>query len=169
MMGGRDIPLMKKERPFLGKVFPYEDSVRVPLMIRMPGGKPAGASDAPVSSLDLPPTILKVAGVAPPRTWPGRDLFDESVKPAEAFCEFADNQSDKFGDIAYRLVRTATHKLIVFQSHPEELYDVTSDPQESKNLAGDPSAKPVKDDLHKRLEDWMRKTNDPALSWKRPN
>ena len=66
-------------------------------------------------------------------------------------------------------MRTPTHKLIVYESkdRPDEMYDVKNDPMESKNLANDESAKDIKADLRKRLEDWMRRTNDPALSWKK--
>jgi arylsulfatase A-like enzyme len=169
MMGGRDVPQFKKNKPYMGKVFPYEDSVRVPMIVRMPEGGPnRGTNDEPVSSIDLPPTILQAAGVTPPKDMPGHDLFDPQYKPAEAFCEFADNESDKFGEIAYRLVRTPKYKLIVYESRPEEMYDVAKDPQEQKSLANDPAAAEVKADLRKRLDEWMRKTKDPALEWKKP-
>jgi arylsulfatase A-like enzyme len=167
MMGERDVPQFKGPRKhYVGKVFPYEASVRVPLMIRGPGFK-AAKDDKPVSSLDLPTTILAAAGLKPPATWSGRDLHDTS-KIAEAFCEFADNESDKFGDIAYRLVRTPRYKLIVYEqkTRPDELYDVSADPLEQKNLAADPSMKTVRDDLLSRLRDWMRRTGDPALKWR---
>jgi arylsulfatase A-like enzyme len=166
MMGARDMRSFHMRQAYMGKVFPYEDSVRVPMLIRG-NGFSAGASDAPVSSLDLPPTILKAAGITIPSSWPGRDLHDPSVV-ADAVCEFADNESDKFGDIAYRLVRTRTHKLIVWESkdRPDELYDLKNDPRESKNLAADLAAKEINQDLHARLQAWMKKTSDPALKWK---
>ena len=168
MMGGRDMPQFKRNKPFMGKVFPYEDSVRVPLTLAGPHFAGGGPSDAPVSSLDLPSTILRAAGVPVPPTWSGHDLGDDS-KIDESFCEFADNESDKFGDIAYRLVRTRTHKLIVYQSkaRADELYDIANDSRETKNLASDPAAKPVYEDLLSRLHAWMRRTDDPALKWRR--
>lgn len=165
MMGGRDVEQFRKNKPYMGKVFPYEDSIRVPLTIRGKGFA-AGASDAPVSSLDLPPTILAAAGLKPPTNWAGRDLH-EPAKITEAFCEFADNESDKFGDIAYRLVRTPTHKLIVYEtpSRADELYAVKEDPFEQKNLATDANYKAVYDDLRARLQKWAEQTTDPALNW----
>jgi arylsulfatase A-like enzyme len=170
MMGGRDVPQFRNgRRPYLGKVFPYEDSVRVPMMIRGPGFKSA-RDEKPVSSLDLPTTILAATDLKPPNTWSGRDLHDTSGVE-QAFCEFADNESDKFGDIAYRLVRTPKYKLIVYEKkdRPDELYDVSADPREQKNLAADPvdpAVKQVRDDLMSRLRDWMRRTGDPALHWR---
>ena len=65
---------MMGSRGLNGKVVPYDESVRVPLLVRAPmmtraasGGGPKGATDAPVSSLDLPPTFLRLAGVTPPK------------------------------------------------------------------------------------------------------
>jgi arylsulfatase A-like enzyme len=43
--------------------------------VRAPGiATLKGVSEAPVSSLDLPPTLLRCAGLEPPKRWPGRDL-----------------------------------------------------------------------------------------------
>jgi arylsulfatase A-like enzyme len=65
---------MMRERNWDGKVLPYESSVRVPFLIRAPGvAVLQGASDVPVSSLDLPTTFLRLvrrgaaAGMARPR------------------------------------------------------------------------------------------------------
>ena len=166
MMGGRDMSAYGKgKRPFMGKVFPFEDSVRVPIIVRAPGAK-AGPSDAPMSSLDLPPTILSYAGLTPPAKWAGRDLHHaDEIK--ESVCEFADNESDKFGDVAYRLVRTPDAKLIVWESkgRKDELYDLKNDPRETKDLIDDPAAAEMKADLLSRLKKWMAATEDPALKW----
>lgn len=45
----------------------------------------------------------------------------------------------------------------------EELYDLTTDPDEVKNLANDPKCADVLDDLRKKCRDWQTKTNDPWL------
>ena len=45
----------------------------------------------------------------------------------------------------------------------EQLYDLLFDPNEAHNLAGEPSARPVQDELSARLERWMRETDDPLL------
>lgn len=161
---------MMGDRNWSGKVIPYEGSVRVPFLVRGPGVALHGTSDAPVSSLDLPPTFLKLASLEPPQQWPGRDLTpllagrkDHGI--TEAICEWADDQSEMFGSLTYRLVRTPTHKLIVWEKKPAELYNLTADPNERKNLIDEPSAAAVRDDLSKRLAAWMDKTNDPARQW----
>jgi arylsulfatase A-like enzyme len=178
MMGGRNVDEWKKQdKPFIGKVFPFEESVRVPMIVRF--GATAGASgkvtEAAASSLDLPPTILKAAHVEPPKSWVGRNLnpqmrngqFVDYPNVTDAVCEFADNESDKFGDIAYRLVRTPKYKLIVWQEdrRKDALYDVAADPMEQKNLIDDPAMAKTRDELMSKLKDWCKRTNDPALQW----
>jgi len=167
---------MMGSRGWNGKVYPYEESVRVPFIIHAPHLKGLkGTSDSPVSSLDLPPTLLSLAGVTPPKEWPGRDLTPllkgtQKDGVREAFCEWADNQSERFGTLGYRLVRTPTHKLIRWEQpdKPDELYHLTEDPQEAKNLAAEPSARAIRDDLDARLRAWMDRTSDPARQWKKP-
>jgi N-sulfoglucosamine sulfohydrolase len=47
---------------------------------------------------------------------------------------------------------------------PEELYDLTVDPDEVVNLAADPSHATVMADLRKQLQDWRAATHDPRLA-----
>ncbi|MCL6505285.1 MAG: sulfatase-like hydrolase/transferase [Pirellulales bacterium] len=156
-----------------GKVVPYEGSVRVPLIIRAPGiARLQGRCEAPVSSLDLPVTILTLAGMAPPHDWPGRDLLPLlRGKPNHgidhAVCEWADEHSDRFGHLAYRLVRTPRFKLIVWKDphRTSEFYDLAADPLEQHNRIDDSALAGTRDDLHSKLERWMQQTEDPATSW----
>ncbi len=58
-----------------GKQVPYESSLRVPFVLAGPGLPEAQVSDLPVSGLDLPPTLLALAGLRVPDGWAGRDLL----------------------------------------------------------------------------------------------
>ncbi|HEX4962013.1 MAG TPA: sulfatase-like hydrolase/transferase, partial [Thermoanaerobaculia bacterium] len=58
-----------------GKQVPYESSLRVPLVLLGPGLPQGLVSDLPVSSLDLTPTLLSLAGLPVPESWPGRNLL----------------------------------------------------------------------------------------------
>jgi hypothetical protein len=51
---------------------------------------------------------------------------------------------------------------------PEELYDLTCDPVEMKNLAGTPEAEEVRRDLADQLTRWQEETQDPLLSGPMP-
>lgn len=153
-----------------GKQVPYESSLRVPFILQGPGLPEALASDLPVSSLDLPPTLLALAGIPVPDSWPGRDLtaaLAGKLEVREAFAEWSDEQSERFGGLAFRAVRTPTHKLIRWRdpARGEELYDLVADPAEAHNLVADPAAQEVLRDLRSRLSAWMQSNEDPALSW----
>jgi N-acetylglucosamine-6-sulfatase len=162
-----DNGFMMGNRGWNGKVLPYEGSVRVPLIVRAPGlAKVSGQTDAAASSLDLPPTFLRWAGLKPPAEWPGRDLTPALQRRAHglsyAVSEFADNQSQQFGEYAYRLIRTPTHKLILWErsDKKDELYDLRGDPQETRNLAGDAALGRTERELRARLAAWMKRTGD---------
>lgn len=168
MMGQRGIG--NKDEP--GKVVPYEGSIRVPLILWSGGRKElAGTSDLPASSLDVPATLVELAGIRPPATWPGRDLLgairrDPKQGLEDAFSEWADEANQRFG--AFRLVRTPRHKLILWQDakKPGELYDLAADPAEESNLYERPEAREVRRDLEARLRSWMERTQDPARQWR---
>jgi arylsulfatase A-like enzyme len=117
-------------------------------------------------------TFLRAAGVTPPKTWIGRDLMPTLSTTGrsditDAMVEWADDQSETFGKLAYRQIRTPTHKLIVFKKsdRPSELYDLVKDRGETKNLIDDPALADVKKDLMHRLRHWLRKGDDPAIEW----
>jgi arylsulfatase A-like enzyme len=153
-----------------GKQVPYESSLRVPFVALGPGLPKGLVSDLPVSSMDLPPTLLAMAGVAVPDTWPGRDLaaaLAGKIQVDEAFAEWSDEESQQFGALAFRAVRTPAHKLIVWKdpAQGDELYDLAADPAEAHNLINDPAFREMVSDLRTRLTGWMRRTADPALSW----
>ena len=154
-----------------GKVVPYEGSIRVPLILWSPGMEGiAGPSNLPASSLDIPPTLVALAGLQPPATWAGRDLLaairrDPKNGLEDAFTEWADEEDERWS--AYRLVRTVRHKLIVWKdpAKPNELYDLTADPAEEKNLYDKPEVQEIRNDLEERLRAWMERTEDPARQW----
>ncbi|MGI8583207.1 MAG: sulfatase family protein [Chitinophagaceae bacterium] len=112
-----DNGLMAGSRGLRGKVVPWEESIRVPLIIYAPKiAVIKGRNDVSVSSLDLPTTILSMAGVSIPKNWAGRNLqplLKGSKKHGidHAMSEWADTES-QFRNYTHRLIRTPHYKLI---------------------------------------------------------
>lgn len=169
-----DNGLMVGSRGLKGKVVPYEESVRVPLIIYAPKfATVKGRTDVPVSSLDIPATLLSMVGVLYPKDWSGRDLQpvlkgNKNHNIRYAISEWVDTEG-QFRHNTHRLIRTPHYKLIRWENpaKPDELYDLVADPHEMKNVAGKTPVRSVRAQLSKDLNAWMVKTNDPAILWKK--
>lgn len=121
----------------------YDESLRIPFLVRYPRlfGK-GTVVDEMVLNLDLAPTFLDLAGVAVPPEMQGTSWKDIAAgrKPAGWRTSFFAQYYKELGDVpTCYAVRTTTHKLVKYPNHPEwtELYDLTADPYEIKNLASD--------------------------------
>ncbi|MGH9870053.1 MAG: sulfatase-like hydrolase/transferase [Candidatus Polarisedimenticolia bacterium] len=144
---------------------PYEECVRMPLLIRYPRVVEAATrSDALVSSIDLAPTVLDLAGARIGGTIQGSSflpLIDRSRnRPGGARRErvLIENYSDDRPfpwvlDADYRAIRTEQHKLIHWVQHPEldELYDLKADPREERNLFHEPGRRDLVERLRSEL------------------
>ena len=157
-----------------GKVRPWEESIRVP-MLAAGGPVRAGVrTDCGAASVDWPATLLDLAGLRPERPLHGRSLRPvlESGRggPAESFAVWDDPAPNALtaggGPVEpYRLVRTATHKLIVWASGRQALYHHPSDPGEENDLSAQPASPPLLEDLRKRLRSRLQATGDAAAAW----
>ena len=164
---------MMGSRGLHGKVVPYEESIRVPLLVRWPGRRGfTGPSTAQVSSLDVSATILAAAGVRPPADWPGRDLrpaLQDRAAPGfeVSFADYCDNDIE--GRAQFRMARTRTHKLIRWerQDLADEFYNLAQDPHETKNLIDSPAEAKALAELTRQLEANMERTGDYARGWPR--
>ena len=120
----------------------FEEAVHVPLMIKRPGEPRAGQTEgALVRTLDLAPTMLAAAGAAALPASPGRDLF----APAPAAPPLLAEESLE-GNVLASL-RSGGWKLITANPDnprglpPVALYDLDSDPGETRNRAADEPAR----------------------------
>jgi len=137
----------------------YEESLRIPLLARYPRGIPKGlVRDEMVLNLDLAPTILDFAGVPIPADMQGqswRPLAEGKEIPwrkAWLYEYFAERQrNSRVPDIV--AVRTDSAKLITYPGHDDwtELFDLTKDPYETKNLYHEPSAANLRAELEAEL------------------
>lgn len=123
------------------KNVPYEQSVRVPLLVRWPGvTRPGSISDDLVGLTDLLPTVLDGLRLEYPAECgplPGASLLN--VLRGNARLDRDAYYSD-YGSGEYRWIaaRTKTHKYTLYAAGGfEELYDLTTDPGECLNLAAE--------------------------------
>jgi arylsulfatase A-like enzyme len=160
----------------------FDLSILVPLIIRWRGVVPPNSvCDELVVSTDLMPTfvdILKQFGRA--RLLPSQLHFEgQSLLPLlrgekVAWRDAAFLLYDMHhGAVAHmRMVRTKRWKLVLHLREGEapaepnfgELYDLQNDPEEERNLYGDPSVKSVQDELTEMLRDWQKRVSDPFAS-----
>ena len=123
------------------KVF-FEPSVRVPLVISLPGAAGPKQVSTPVSLLDLAPTLIALAH-------DGAEA--ELVEPldGESLLPLIDGSPRRAADVVSELmsegladpvvmIRRGRHKFIGGPNHPGQLFDLENDPRELNDLAGDP-------------------------------
>jgi arylsulfatase A-like enzyme len=113
----------------------YEESLRVPLIIAGPGMEPGGIVDTPVSHLETYRFLTTDHAEITDETHHSKGIFDsrdsrDSLLSSATFHEYGDS----------RAIRTPQYKLIRRYHHgPDELYDLTKDPHERKNVIEDPT------------------------------
>jgi arylsulfatase A-like enzyme len=135
------------EHEFWGKHNTMHLSLRVPLMIRVPGKKP-GATHALVESSDIFPTLCALAGVEPPNSVQGRSflpLLDQPQAP------FRDAIYSRFGQ-GDAIVTEQFNYTRYSNGSAEMLYDLKKDPHENTNIAGTPEAKETVQTMKRLLE-----------------
>ncbi len=145
------------ERRLIDKRWPYEESIRVPLIVRYPNRAPAGtAVDALVLNVDLAPTLLDLAGIATPEHMQGQSFAPLlSGGPGERRDHVYYNYffEPPFPVPTTHTLRTPRYKYIEYEGRGPELYDLVADPHEKQNLVGTPEGDQLLPDLRTRLED----------------
>jgi len=157
-----------------GKARPYEESVRVPLVISGPGVPPVPPEEQPdelVLNTDYFPTFMDLAGAGArtPTYVDGRSLrpllLPDPTVPPPPWRTAILIEGRKFSadpeielDVNYNAIRTSTHKYIEYEGGFRELYDFTpgtpgADPNELTNIysSADPTV-PPRPDLKARLD-----------------
>jgi arylsulfatase A-like enzyme len=127
------------------KRFMYEESIRMPFLVRWPGRiKPGLRIDAMALNIDFAPTFLEAAGLSVPQDMQGRSLtaLFAGRTPAgwrtSMYYRYYHDPGDH-NTRAHYGVRTRTHKLIYFWKKDQwELFDLVNDPYELHNLYGEP-------------------------------
>lgn len=155
------------------KRFMYEESLRMPLLIRFPGHIiPGSESKDLVCNLDFAPTLLGFAGLKAPQDMQGRSFLDFFGKTEIEdwrnsiyyhYYEYPGGHNVK----RHYGVRTTQYKMMHFYYDIDawELYDLEKDPRELNNVYNNPSYARVRDELRvelKRLQDYYGDSTELA-------
>jgi len=138
------------EHKIFGKNMPYEEAIRVPLVIRMPGIARRTDDHLVPANLDIGATILSLAGITkvtdglslapllndPDASWRA-DFMVESFTPQQGI---------------FAGLRTEQWKYVEYTTGEKELYDLASDPYEEESQHNNTTHHNIMQELHDRLE-----------------
>ena len=136
------------EHGLADKWYPFEESIRVPLIVRDPRMAPnkrGGTNDNFTLNVDLAPTILAAAGIAPPPKMQGQNiapLYLADKKPnwrTEFFYEHATIRDKDFIPTSQALVTKEWKYFLWPEFEREQLFHVGQDPLEEHDLASNPA------------------------------
>ena len=146
------------EHGLFDKRFMYDESLRMPFLVRWPGGiKPGSVSNAIGINCDFAPSFLDLAGLSVPGEMQGHSFVPlwKGKKPKDwrrsMYYRYYHDPGDH-NTRAHYGVRTNTHKLIYFWKKDQwECYDLVADPQEMRNIYSDLKAQKIVASLKREL------------------
>ncbi len=174
----------------LAKCVQFEEAVRVPLLIHLPGQRRSRHIGGPVSQIDLVPTLLDLMGQPVPDHLQGKSLRpvleDGALEPQDSVFIEWNGLNNGFGDIIGQatvpapMLEIATREEAIaaigdpvrtvvtlegwkFNCSPRgehELYDLRRDPFERQNLATQPEMRPLMARLADEIRRWQARTGD---------
>lgn len=138
---------MLGEKGMIQKRSLYEWSARIPLLIDIPGIDPQ-TIDTPVSLIDIPPTLVDIAGETPVRPMEGRSLL-QAIHGADL--EMIPVISEYHGEGIMRpsfMVRKGDWKYHYCHGTDPQLFNFAADPDEWENLAGKSQSREIETELN---------------------
>lgn len=153
------------ERQFAGKWLMYDNSIRVPLIVFDPRVNKHQDIKDMVLNIDVPQTIVDIAGVKAPETWQGKSLLP-IVKQETNTIARDTILIEHIWDFEHippsEGVRTEEWKYFRYVNDQsiEELYNLKKDPQEINSLIGKKKYKAVADKLRAKLDELIKKNSN---------
>jgi len=172
-----DQGMMLGEHDYQDKRWMYEESMRMPMLVRYPKRiRPGSRSDAIIENVDFAPTLLDFAGVPAPPSMQGRSfrrILETGVEPPgwkqAAYHRYWMHLAHHWNP-AHFGIRTKRYKLIFYygcdtkgehRTPPGwELYDLKEDPHEVRNVYDDPAYREVVTRLKAQLRDLRCRIGD---------
>ena len=150
---------------------PWEESIRVPFLIKHPVITEGYSSTVLLNTPDIMPTLLSFCGLSIPQDVEGNDLskmilnLEKDTTDAVLLASYhAFGQwSKKYGGVEYRGIRTRRYTYVVTLQGDWMLYDNQKDPYQQSNLAFMPGYETIKKKMSVLLERELIKTNDSFM------
>lgn len=140
-----------------GKSVMYESAAAVPLLLRDPRVAPGLAVGVPVSLVDIAPTAVDICGAgAPDPEWAGESLLDIVHSPPPDRSVFSQYHASG-SNTGMFMIRKGRWKYIFYPGFEPQLFDLSSDPQETRDLAADAAHA----EIRRKLDAELRRCCDP--------
>ncbi len=155
------------EHGWFDKRFMYEESMRMPFVMRYPGKvKPGSEINELVMNIDFAPTLLEAAGATIPEAIQGKSVLplleEAKIQWREAVYYHYYEYPGEHQVMPHFGIRTQDYKLIRFYGEGDfwELYDLQQDPGEMNNLYGKPAYEKITLTLKEGLKALIRQYED---------
>ncbi len=147
------------EHGWFDKRFMYEESLRMPLLMKLPGNSEKREINQLVQNIDFAPTFLDLAGIQIPEEMQGVSLLplmegrNSGDWRESIYYHYYEYPGAGHSVKRHYGIRTTRYKLIHFYDDIDawELYDLEQDPMEMKNLISDPEYDDISKELMKKL------------------
>ena len=155
------------------KLYPWDESIRVPFLVRYPRklGAKGRRLRTPLNSPDIFPTLMGLAGIRVPDSVEGTDHSAIMTGKPESDAERGTllnlpvpiTEARRYGFAEYRGLRTQRHTYVRSIGGPWLLYDNQSDPYQMHNLIGKAEAKQLQSRLDRELDAELKRRKDDFL------
>jgi arylsulfatase A-like enzyme len=144
------------------KLHPWDESIRVPLLIRYPRllGRKGSRRTTPFNMPDLMPTLLTLAGLPIPDSVEGSDRMRGESSASLLMLPVPITEALRYGFAEYRGLRSERYTYIRSIGGPWLLYDNQKDPYQMHNLI---AANKLRSDLDRQLDAELRRRKDEFL------
>ena len=147
------------EHRLVDKRWAYEESIRIPFIVRCPWliKDPGRRANQMVLNIDLAPSFLEAAGLPVPEHMQGKSfvpILKSASAPGRKAWLYEYSKDFPYSVPGIEGVRTDTHIYIEYLSkRPPELYDMVKDPRQQRNLIDTEEGKLLLPEMKKMLED----------------
>jgi N-acetylglucosamine-6-sulfatase len=150
------------EHQLIDKRWAYEESIRIPFLVRYPAAQSRGPGESEhmVLNIDLAPTLLDLAGVEIPEYMQGRSilpLLGDPDSPWRDAFYYSYYREAPYPAPTARAIRTDRYKYIEYPAREAELFDLERDPREQIDLRATAASDELETQLRRRLRDLRTK------------